>query len=82
MRTLRVTKSNCVADIHISYTGIRVFYTLNHVVKEKCYSSVEECYYDVVETIDSALDIENKRASCLFDMFANTEGYNVTHSVW
>ena len=81
MRKLKVTSGNCVADIHISHTGIRVFYSINSTVKEKCYSSIEECYYDVVETIDSALDIENKRAFCLFDMFANTEGYNVTHSV-
>ena len=81
MKKLQVKSGNCIAEIHISHTGIRVFYTLNHVKKEKCYDSIEECYYDVVETIDSALDIENKRAFCLFDMFANTEGYTVTHSV-
>jgi len=81
MKILKVTKGNCVADIHISHTGIRVFYTLNHVKKESCYNSVEECCYDVVEQINSALEVENKRAFCLFDMFANTEGYTVTHSV-
>ncbi len=81
MKTLKVTKENCVADIHISHTGIRVFYSINHTVKEKCYQTVEECYCDVTSIINNACSLEQASATKLATLFNNTDGYTVVISV-
>ena len=82
MKKLTVVKDEFSAEHHISTTGIRVFIKINGVTKEKCYSTVEECYSDVAYIIDNACYKEQAMATRLATLFSNTEGYNVTHSVW
>ena len=60
MRILRArTKSGLEATCHVSHTGIRVFYEINHVSFEKVYDNPNTAALEIKNTLYNAEVEEN-----------------------
>ena len=66
MREIKVSKnSNVYATVHISHTGARVFYNLNHEVKERCFYDMEICSLDIINTLNNSSLQEEENSETL-----------------